>query len=214
MTPAAAGPHLGIDRLVELAAAERLAPACERFHFLRHGQTECNARRIFQSPDEPLNAAGLAQAERAAALLAGEPLGAIVCSDLPRTRQTAETVARHHALAPVFAEGLRERHFGGLIGTSSARIDWACAPEGGETLEIFVARTRQALASALSQSGSTLVVAHGGTLYVLAALLGVAPHAALFGNALPLRFERRAGGRWNATPLEPAAGTAQALNLS
>lgn len=207
--------HEGIGRLAELASAEAIEPACASFHFLRHGETECNARRIFQSLDEPLNATGLAQAERAAGLLAGEPLAAIVCSDLPRTRQTAEIVARHHRFAPVFAQGLRERHFGCLIGTSSAQIDWACAPEGGETLETFVARTRTALALALARPEQTLLVAHGGTLYVLAALLGVAPSSALFANAQPLRFERGAQGAWRATPLEPTdALQAEAPNLS
>ena len=45
-----------------------------------------------------------------------------------------------------------------------------------------------------------LVVAHGGTLYALAALLGVPVDLGLLGNAQPLRFERR-GPTWAVTPL-------------
>jgi hypothetical protein len=45
-----------------------------------------------------------------------------------------------------------------------------------------------------------LVVAHGGTLYVLAALLGVPVDVAIMGNAQPLRFER-SGPTWAVTPL-------------
>lgn len=180
----------GLRQLATLAAARPLSPACKHFYFLRHGQTECNARRIFQAADEPLSALGLQQAARAAELLAGEPIRSIVSSNVHRALSTAHTVAAPHDIAPLVHEGLRERHFGALIGTSSANIDWACAPEGGETLPEFVDRKRAALDLALAQPGPVLVVAHGGSLYVLAALLGVPIDMDLLGNAQPLRFER------------------------
>jgi probable phosphoglycerate mutase len=124
----------------------------DHFYFLRHGQTDCNARRIFQAPDEPLSALGLQQAARAAGLLAGEPIRSIVSSNVNRALTTAHTVSTPHGMAPVVFDGLRERNFGALIGTSSADIDWACEPEGGETLPEFVvgASNRVAHASAAS----------------------------------------------------------------
>ena len=192
----------GIDLLNRLAAEQLLAPACDHFYFLRHGQTGRNALRVFQAPDEPLSALGEQQAVEAAELLAGEPIGAIVCSDARRAFDTAHTVARALRLVPSAHENLRERNFGALIGTSSANIDWACEPEGGETLAQFVDRKREALAAALAaQPAPVLVVAHGGTLYALAALLGVAVDASIFGNAQPLRFSR-AGPTWAVTPLQ------------
>ncbi|MDM0023240.1 histidine phosphatase family protein [Variovorax saccharolyticus] len=190
----------GLLQLATLAAARPLSPACDHFYFLRHGQTECNARRIFQAADEPLSALGLQQAARAAELLAGEPIQSIVSSNVHRALTTAHTVSAPHRIAPLVHEGLRERHFGALIGTSSANIDWACAPEGGETLPEFVERKRAALEAALAQPAPVLVVAHGGSLYVLAALLGVPVDMDLLGNAQPLRFERE-GGAWRITPL-------------
>jgi glucosyl-3-phosphoglycerate phosphatase len=198
--------HRGIDRLLALAAAQPLEVACESFHFLRHGQTARNALRIFQDLDEPLDATGLAQAGRAAHTLRAERFSTIACSPLPRARTTAGRVvaalaAAGHTRAPQYHDGLRERHFGELIGTSSAQIDWDCAPAGGETLSAFVARARAGLAWALAQPGPVLVVAHGGTLYVLAGLLGVPLSAALLANAHPLRFER-AGGGWAVQPLQ------------
>jgi len=45
-----------------------------------------------------------------------------------------------------------------------------------------------------------LIVAHGGTLYVLAALLGVPVDLSVLGNAQPLRFERD-GTKWRLKPL-------------
>ena len=52
----------GLDQLIALAAAQPLAPACDHFYFLRHGQTGRNAQRIFQATDEPLSELGLQQA--------------------------------------------------------------------------------------------------------------------------------------------------------
>ena len=190
----------GLQQLVALAAARPLAPACDHFYFLRHGQTGRNALRIFQAPDEPLSELGLAQAARAAELLAGEPIRSIVCSDVKRAFDTAHTVAAQHRIAPQVHVGLRERNFGALIGTSSAQIDWGCEPEGGETLPAFVARKRAALGEALANPSPVLVVAHGGSLLVLAALLGVPVDAAVLGNAQPLRFER-IGRAWRIKPL-------------
>ncbi|MFT4267939.1 MAG: histidine phosphatase family protein [Xenophilus sp.] len=208
LTPPSAAPR-GMAQLIELAAARPLAPACEHFYFLRHGQTPCNALRIFQSYDEPLSELGLRQAAQAAAALAGERLRSIVCSDARRALDTALAVAAPHRLVPDARAALRERHFGALIGSSSADIDWACEPEGGETLPQFVQRKRAALAAALAEPAPVLVVAHGGTLYVLAALLGVPVDAAVLGNAQPLGF-RRSGSTWRVTALRPPADPAGA----
>jgi broad specificity phosphatase PhoE len=198
----------GLDQLVRIAAAQPLSPACDHFYFLRHGQTGRNAQRIFQDVDEPLSELGLQQAARAADLLAGEPIRLIVCSDARRARDTAHTVGTALKLQPTPQAALRERNFGALIGTSSANIDWACEPEGGETLMQFVTRKRAALDAALQQQPApVLVVAHGGTLYALAALLGVPIDFELLGNAQPLRFER-SGSAWGITPLLRHAGDA------
>ncbi|MDR1968506.1 MAG: histidine phosphatase family protein [Burkholderiaceae bacterium] len=198
----------GLQQLAALASSQPLAPTCDHFYFLRHGQTARNAQRIFQASDEPLSELGMQQAVRAAALLAGEPIRAILSSNMPRAVTTARTVAAPHGITPLELEGLRERHFGALIGTSSANIDWACAPEGGETLAVFIDRSRAALAQALMHPGPVLIVAHGGTLYVLAALLDIPIDLGALGNAQPLRFER-SGAAWRLKPLmQPVDGGA------
>jgi probable phosphoglycerate mutase len=56
-----------------------------------------------------------------------------------------------------------------------------------------------------------LVVAHGGTLYVLTALLGVSIEPAVLGNAQPLRFSR-VGTTWRIDPL--LARTNEAASLA
>lgn len=193
----------GVAELTRLGAQQPLAPACDHFYFLRHGQTPRNASRIFQAPDEPLSDLGLEQAARAATVLAGEPIATIVCSDARRAFDTAHAVAAPHKLSPVAREVLRERNFGVLIGTSSAALDWTCEPEGGETLAQFITRKRAAIEVALAHPAPVLLVAHGGTLYVLAALLGVPLDAGVLGNAQPLRFVR-SGAQWHIEPLAPA----------
>lgn len=190
----------GLEEFLALGRELPLLPTCDHFYFLRHGQTARNLQRIFQAPDEPLNDTGLEQARGAAALLAGEPICTIVCSDAQRAMTTALTVAAPHAIAPMPDEGLRERNFGALIGTSSMRIDWACEPENGETLAVFMQRKHAALSRALALPAPVLVVAHGGSLYALAAMLGIPMDMKLLGNAQPLRFAR-SGTIWSIEPL-------------
>lgn len=211
-----AAPHFtvqhpaGFDELVRLASAEPISPECDHFYFLRHGQTGRNALRIFQGVDEPLSELGLQQAARAASVLAGEPIRTLVASDAHRALTTANAVGEALKLVPLQREDLRERHFGDLIGTSSANIDWASAPKGGETLPGFVERKRRALTAALAEPGPVLVVAHGGTLYVLAALLGVAIGPEVLGNAQPLRFDRH-GPTWSVRALSQAVDGGAAI---
>jgi len=202
--------HDGLAQLIDLAAAQPLAPACDHFYFLRHGQTAGNAQRIFQAIDTPLSELGLAQAAQAAERLAGEPIHSVVCSDARRAFDTAHAVATGLGMAPLRFEGLRERNFGALIGTSSAELDWACEPEDGETLPQFVERKRAALEAALAHPAPVLIVAHGGSLFVLAAALGVPLDLDVLGNAQPLRFER-CGPTWTVKPLLHHSGGGAAV---
>ena len=176
-----------------------LSPRCGMFYFLRHGQTACNARHVFQSLQEPLDETGRAQARQAARCLASqpEPIRSIVSSDASRAWETAHIVAAECHVEPVANPGLRERNFGALIGASSLNLDWACAPEGGENLPQFMSRVHATLDDALAHPAPVLVVAHGGTLYALAAMLGIKVDSAgqLLGNARPLSFQR-SGSIW------------------
>ncbi|MXP20009.1 histidine phosphatase family protein [Gordonia sp. HNM0687] len=58
--------------------------------------------------DPELDEVGRAQAHALAAQLAGEPLTAVVCSDLRRACETAEIIAAEHDLVPTPMGGLRE----------------------------------------------------------------------------------------------------------
>lgn len=200
---------VGIERLPALAKQFPIEIKPSSFYFLRHGQTPRNVLKIFQSYQEPLSEVGEEQALAAAAALAKLPLPprTIFCSDATRTMQTAEPCAKTLDVTPTFTPLLKERHFGDLVGTSSASIDWDCKPAGGETLDQFVERTRNGLDLALNNGHDdpVLIVAHGGNLFVLAYLLNIPLDYKLFGNALPLYVSRAEDGKWTAEPLLAAS---------
>jgi broad specificity phosphatase PhoE len=69
---------------------------------MRHGESEYNVLELCN--DDPqrsvsLTETGRAQAERAAEQLRQVPLDHIMCSQLPRARETAEIVGRYHKAA-------------------------------------------------------------------------------------------------------------------
>ncbi len=191
-----------------LAAMERLATAApfdvdvDAFLFLRHGQTNGNLHKVFQPEDIPLNENGLAQADRAAGMLDGEPVDQIYASPMVRAFQTAQAAARATGAALAPEEGLKERWFGDLVGTSSLNLDWGFDPPNGERLADFVTRIRETSARRLGESPRrrTMLVAHGGVLYALAFSLRAVIEPVFVENATPLRFTREAG-RWIITPL-------------
>ena len=192
--------HRGLDELFRLARATPLQPDCDSFHFIRHGETDGNAKRIFQTAEIPLNARGLQQAEAASAALAGTKLQQIVASTMARAWVTAEIIGRPHSLQPIREDGLRERWFGDLVGTPSHDHDWREDPPNGETLATFVARTQAGINRGLLESRNkrTALVGHGGILYVLAPSLGLDITTELLANATPLYFERSGSG-WRVT---------------
>jgi broad specificity phosphatase PhoE len=89
----------------------------------RHGRTDWNDQNRFQgSTDIPLNEVGVAQAERAARLLAALAPTAIVSSDLSRALDTAAPLARLTGLAITTDADLRETNGGGWEGRIGADI--------------------------------------------------------------------------------------------
>lgn len=154
---------------------------------IRHGETDWNRELRFQGQvDVPLNATGHEQARRLAQRLVADKVAVdhLVCSDLVRTRQTAQPALT--ALLPQLPletltdARLREQHFGVVDGmrvddikaqhaaawAQWLRFDADGGMPGGETARQFHARVMDALRSVAHQhAGKTIVVVtHGGVL--------------------------------------------------
>jgi len=78
-------------------------------YLVRHGALGEPARgRFIGQTDLELSREGIRHAEALAAWFASQPLTAIYCSDLTRTRQTAQRIAAAHRLTPRADAALRE----------------------------------------------------------------------------------------------------------
>ncbi|HEV8534811.1 MAG TPA: histidine phosphatase family protein [Candidatus Limnocylindria bacterium] len=157
------------------------------FYFVRHGESEANAARRFAGQsDSPLTPRGRRQAETVAAELAKVKFDRIVSSDLSRTRETAEAIAKRQGVGVEVIRELREIDVGERTGTpfDEARglPNWSddgfVAWPGGETLDAVLARTLGAIDRLTRESpGKTiLVVGHGGINRILLShFLGILP---------------------------------------
>ena len=190
-----------------MVAVPRVQPV--PFWFLRHGETDWNAQGLSQGhTDIPLNAVGLAQAERAARTLGGCGIATVVSSPLSRARVTAEIAAEALGLPVLFDDDLREVNFGEQEGQPMGDWydDWiagAYTPEGGETFPALLERAVAAVNRATARPAPVLVVAHGALFRALRRAFGLEPNVRT-PNALPIRCEPPApggGSAWTLTPI-------------
>jgi glucosyl-3-phosphoglycerate phosphatase len=149
-----------------------------------------NAERRFQGQsDSPLDETGLAQAERAARLLAALRPDLIVSSDLSRAARTAAPLARLTGLEVILDKDLRERDGGSWEGLTDTQIrerypeahaTWT-PPDGepgaavADRVAAALARTAAAVAGQGSgRDGLAVVVSHGAALRLgMSRLLGL-----------------------------------------
>ena len=181
----------------------------QAFWFLRHGETDWNARGLSQgNVDIPLNPVGQAQAKTAATLLANRGIRSIVSSPLSRAHDTARAAAGVIGRDVALDEELREVSFGVQEGQPMSQWfdDWvagAFTPEGAEDFVALRARAVRAINRALERESPVLVVAHGALFRALRAEMNLPPNVRT-PNAVPLFCEP---GATEADPwtLRPAA---------
>jgi probable phosphoglycerate mutase len=155
-----------------------------RVLLIRHGQSQGNAERRFGGHTAtPLSQLGHAQAEATARALASENLTAIYSSDLMRTVQTAEPLARATGLRVERTSAFRERSVGlmeGLTFEDAAeahpeeyaallRRDFEHVLAGGESYRQLLDRASARLDRAIEENrgGSIAVFSHTGTICIL-----------------------------------------------
>ena len=139
------------------------------FYFLRHGQTGWNLQRLAQgTADVALNDSGLKEAGKAADRLRDiGRIDVIVSSPLQRALQTATIVAKALDLPVQTDDVFAECNFGVQQGQPIGpwHNDWidGVTPLGADPYASYVERTAKALGRAISNTGTVLIVAHGGT---------------------------------------------------
>lgn len=135
-----------------------------KLYLLRHGETVENSKHILQGHmPGTLSSLGIRQAEEAAEGIKGLCIGAIVCSDLKRCKDTAEIVNRQLGLDIHYTALLRERDWGSVTGVVVGGPDKIEMPDDAETLGEVKARAAKFLDYVRDNySGQTvLAVSHG-----------------------------------------------------
>ncbi|WP_037906765.1 histidine phosphatase family protein [Actinacidiphila yeochonensis] len=161
----------------------------------RHGQTSWNLEQRFQGDtDIPLTEVGVAQARRAARMLAALAPDRVIASDLRRAAATAAELTALTGQTATPYEGLRETYAGEWQGLTHTEIlarfgeqytAWKRGEpvrRGGGELETEVADRAApvvlAEADKLPPGGLLVVVSHGGTIRTtIGRLLGLDPRS-------------------------------------
>lgn len=165
-------------------------------YLVRHGMHDWllpDSNRLAGARPVGLNARGMEEARRAAALLAGEPLQWIASSPLQRTVETAEIIARDRGLEVVTDERLVEWRFGQWEGMEIAEIQrrypaewtaWRERPDllrlpGAETLDQVADRMEATYREWAARGGVGVLVSHQDPLSALLCRLIGAPLSAV-----------------------------------
>jgi broad specificity phosphatase PhoE len=178
-------------------AAAAPVPTPRRLLVWRHGETDHNARGIWQGHlDTPLSGRGRAQAAAAAAELTAYRPSVLVSSDLQRAAETAGALASVTGREVRYDVRLREIHVGEWQGLTAGdvaerypQLNEALAqgedlPRGvtGETVAQVLDGARPVVAQLLDQLGAGecgVLATHGVTARALAAdLAGIDQHVA------------------------------------
>lgn len=148
---------------------------------VRHGETAWHAKnQYYGHTDVPLSPKGYKQGLDVARALSGAQVDAVYTSDLTRSKEVGDLVAKEHELEVVVNPALREMNFGEwegkthdelLVGDAGRYGSWLDAPgmiatPEGETLPILAARVKDAITTIVRENkGKQIVlVAHGGPI--------------------------------------------------
>ncbi|MEQ8194745.1 MAG: histidine phosphatase family protein [Rhodospirillales bacterium] len=139
-----------------------------RFLFVRHGESEANAKNLFAGSTEfDLTEKGIEQAKEASKYLTGETIGSVFASPMRRTWMTAEIIAEALGGLPIEPiQGITERCYGAWESQSSVGVDRSQKPPGGESPAEFNQRTIDAL-KPIAGRPTILLIAHAGTFRAL-----------------------------------------------
>lgn len=152
-----------------------------RIFLVRHCQSQANAEgRVEGKGDSPLSEAGRAQAQRLAAFVAAQNIGAaaLIASPLSRARATADAIAALCGWTPSHDHRIREAELGWMEDMSYADLRTHMIENkltsidhdthGGESFAAIAQRFSEALNDALAATENPLVlVSHGFAIHAI-----------------------------------------------
>ncbi|MBI3211071.1 MAG: histidine phosphatase family protein [Simkania negevensis] len=164
------------------------------FYFLRHGETEHNAKNILSDFDVSINQMGERQAYLIKPLISSLPIQTICHSPLKRVKETMAIAASALNVKQIQINDLREC-------TSDVLEDMITVQN--ETIPIkkvegFFSQTLDGIRLALSYTAPVLVIAHWGIHWALCHKLSIADHNWDIDNCALIHFLPVAGNRWTA----------------
>jgi broad specificity phosphatase PhoE len=188
---------------------------------IRHGETDWNAAGRWQGrAPVPLNADGLAQAERLARYLAAAKthFDVLYSSDLLRARQTAQAVADALNLDLLLEPRLREVDLGDWQGLTRDEVQawdpihyaafhadyYTVPPPNGESRNQLRERVRDAFDDITARHPDQIIalVSHGGTLGMLIeSLFGRIERPTLRNTSLTIVEQDQPGMPWTAVQM-------------
>lgn len=149
-----------------------------RILFVRHGESEANAKVLVGGPDSPLTEVGIEQARETAKHLKDQNVAQIVCSPFIRAQQTAEIIAGELGIPLkniIVVNELHERRMGILEDKpkvhSTEFFYQNDSDHEFETHAQVISRVKNALDKiieiASKSDGTTVVVGHATSGYFL-----------------------------------------------
>lgn len=168
----------------------------QHFYFIRHGQTDLNAKNdIHSDEDVGLNAIGRRQAETARLIIEKLPIATICVSPLKRTQETAEIISANLSKPKVVIQDLRECNGHQWLDMIEQNKNEFTA----ETKE-FMDRAFIGIYESLKHAGPVLIVAHGGIHWAMCHNLSIQNHERVIDNCVPVLVSRGMSG-WEAKTL-------------
>jgi len=149
----------------------------------RHGETIENQDGLLSGHlDGTLSESGIEQSLQLAERLRIEKIHSIYCSDLKRSRETAEVIARLHPDVSLYLdERLRETDYRGLTGKPKRYFNFRNWSPEVESREDMQARVKDLLVEVYKKhpSDTILFVGHAGSIRALLTVLDKKPAHAM-----------------------------------
>lgn len=157
-----------------------------RIYLVRHGESECNVRRmLYGRTDCALTELGCEQARQVGEKLRGEHIARCISSPLIRAAETARLALWNRDVPIELDDGLVEQDMGewenvpfeGLMEEMPELLgamlnDWTqVVPPGGEPYASLKERVKRVVDRVMASGEDTLIVAHNGPLTTALTLL-------------------------------------------